>query len=36
MGCIRGNADIGLNPIPAYLSALFNRRISILKSADIG
>jgi hypothetical protein len=36
MGCIRGNADVGLNPIPVCLSALSNIDIYILKSADIG
>jgi hypothetical protein len=36
MGCIRGNANVGINPIPACLSALSNIDISILETTDIG
>jgi hypothetical protein len=36
MGCIRGKSDVGLNPIPVYLSALFNIELYLLESADIG
>jgi hypothetical protein len=34
MGCTRGNADVGVNSVLVYLSALSNIYISILETTD--